>query len=1013
MIQNQDFIQEFVDEAKAHLEKLEACLIKKSNFFTEESINEIFRAVHSIKGTAGFFGLVKIVELSHLMENVIGEFRSGSILLEEGDVDLLLASSDVLKEMVYNVSNSENVDIGEIKVKLTEILEKVANSKGKDSDSDSPKLVEIKKRSRFNIDGLNYTLIKDSIRYGHRVYEISLNMNGDLLDYEEGPIKLFNSIQSIGMLVDMKMDYSKINSLEDVLKALDDENFDVKLDILMTTVLDKKLLAGTLDIIEENIIELTEIDDKVEVKKHIEENKVEGKGVLPRKVINEDPKENSKEISKGNIEKKSEEKSAVKKREASKKEPTQNASEEKAVFSSVSDETIRVHLSVLNDLLNMASEMVLARNQLLSTLENHKKNIGGLSSILQNVDYLTSSMQEKIMQTRMQPVGNIFNKFPRVIRDISRNLSKEIELIIEGADVELDKSIIEGLGDPLTHLIRNSADHGLELPDEREAEGKARTGIIKLRAYHECGAVNIDIIDDGKGMDAEKIKNSALEKGVLGKAELDAMSEQDIIKLIFRPGFSTAKKLTDVSGRGVGMDVVKTNIEKLGGSVEIFTVIGEGTTVRLILPLTLAIVQSLVVATCGHRFIIPQVDVQEIVRINDDDSKKIEFVQNAEVFRLRGKLIPIVHLSKVLNIDKEESQENGIRVLIIRQGKRLFGLAVEDVLGSEETLVKPVPPYLKDCMAYSGVTILGDGKTAMIIDSEGIVKISDLKFLDNNDAFSDDEENQSNLNETQNLLLFKCSGNELYALDIAMVSRIEKIKISEIETIGNKMYVNHRGNSLRIIRPEDYLDVTGGALSGEFAYIIIPKLVKHPMGILTSAIHDNIKVSLKLDNQEIKMNGLIGSSIYQNKIMLIINIYELFEMADPERNETIQYDYRKGKSVLIVEDTPFFQQMTQNYLLGAGYEVYLANNGREALDLLGHSMVDVVISDVQMPVMDGYEFVKRMKESTSLSHIPVIAVTSMTGEYNKSIGLEKGFDYYEYKLDRDRLLKVIDIAIGG
>lgn len=1001
MIQNQDFIQEFVDEAKAHLEKLEACLIKKSNFFVEETVNEIFRAVHSIKGTAGFFGLVKIVELSHLMENVIGEFRSGSILLEEGDVDLLLASSDVLKEMVYNVSNSDNVDISEIKTELMHVLEKASNSKGKGDDDDSPKLLAIKKKSSFNIDGLNYSLLKDNIRYGHFVYEISLNMNGDLLDYEEGPIKLFNAIQSIGMLVDMKMDYSKINSLEDVLKALDDESFDVKLDILITTVLDKKLLASTLDIIEENITELTEANEKQDVKNHIEDNKLENK------------KEISKEQPKENIEKNLEAKSAAKRRETSKKEPTNNTSEEKTVFSNVSDETIRVHLSVLNDLLNMASEMVLARNQLLSTLENHKKNIGGLSSILQNVDYLTSSMQEKIMQTRMQPVGNIFNKFPRVIRDISRNLSKEIELIIEGADVELDKSIIEGLGDPLTHLIRNSADHGLELPDEREANGKARTGIIKLRAYHECGAVNIDIIDDGKGMDAEKIKNSALEKGVLTKAELDVMSEQEIIKLIFRPGFSTAKKLTDVSGRGVGMDVVKTNIEKLGGSVEIFTVIGEGTTVRLILPLTLAIVQSLVVATCGHRFIIPQVDVQEIVRIKDDESKKIEFVQNAEVFRLRGKLIPIVHLSKVLNIDKEEDQENGIRVLIIRQGKRLFGLAVEDVLGSEETLVKPVPPYLKDCMAYSGVTILGDGKTAMIIDAEGIVKISDLRFLDNNDAFSDDQANQSNLNETQNLLLFKCSGSELYALDIAMVSRIEKIKISDIETIGNKMYVNHRGNSLRIIRPEDYLEVTGGALSGEFAYIIIPKLVKHPMGILTSAIHDNIKVSLKLDNQEIRMNGLIGSSIYRDKIMLIINIYELFEMADPERNETIQYDYRKGKSVLIVEDTPFFQQMTQNYLLGAGYEVYLANNGREALDLLSHSMVDVVISDVQMPVMDGYEFVKRMKESTALSHIPVIAVTSMTGEYNKNIGLEKGFDYYEYKLDRDRLLKVIDIAIGG
>ncbi len=988
LIRNQDFIQEFVDEAKSHLEHLEACLIKKADFFTEETINDIFRAVHSIKGTAGFFGLINIVELSHIMETVIGAFRSGAVLLDEKDLDLLLVANDVLKEMVHNVSESENVDISEVKKALSKILERSDGSKEKENES--PKFIAIKEKSKFKLEGLNAVLIKDSLRYGHHVYELILKMNGDLLEYEDGPVKLFNTIQSIGMLVDMSMDYSKITSLEDVLKALEDEDFDVTLDLIITTVLDKKLLAHTIDISEESIYELTEESaEKTDVIDNAQTKKDNSK-----------KEEIKKDVPKKDIPKK----------EVPKKEVP---SEEKSITSSTSDETIRVHLSVLNDLLNMASEMVLARNQLLSTLEDHKKSIIGLSSILQNVDYLTSSMQEKIMQTRMQPVGNVFNKFPRVIRDISKNLSKEIELIIEGADVELDKSIIEGLGDPLTHLIRNSADHGLELPDEREADGKSRIGIIKLRAYHECGAVNIDIIDDGKGMDAEKIKKSALEKGVLAQSELDSMSESEIIKLIFRPGFSTAQKLTDVSGRGVGMDVVKTNIEKLGGSVEIFTTIGEGTTVRLILPLTLAIVQSLVVSTCRHRFIIPQVDVQEIVRIRDDELKKIEFVQNAEVFRLRGQLIPVVHLSKVLKIGDEVEGDKGIRVLIIRQGKRRFGLAVEDVLGSEETLVKPVPMYLKDCLAYSGVTILGDGKTAMIIDAEGIVRISELKFLDGSEAFAENLENQSNLNETQNLLLFKCSGNELYALDIAMVSRIEKIRLAEIETIGNKMYVNHRGDSLRIVRPEDYLDVSSCDLSQEFAYIIIPKLVRHPMGILAKSIQDNIKVSLKLDDQEIKMKGLIGSSIYDNKIMLVINIYELFEIADPDRNENVQYDYRKGKSVLVVEDTPFFQQMTQNYLLGAGYQVYLADNGREALDLLSHSMVDVVISDVQMPVMDGYEFVKRMKESASLSHIPVIAVTSMTGDYNRSIGLEKGFDYYEYKLDRDRLLKVIDIAIGG
>lgn len=995
LIRNQEFVQEFVDEAKSHLEHLEACLIKKADFFTEETINDIFRAVHSIKGTAGFFGLLKIVELSHIMETVIGEFRNGVLILEEKDIDLLLNANDVLKEMVHNVKESENVEISDVKTKLEKLLEKTEESKN--ASEDSPKFNEIKKKSKFNLEGLNSSLIKDSLRYGHHVYEISLKMNGDLLAYEDGPVKLFNTIQSVGMLVDMKMDYSKITSLEDVLKALDDENFDVTLDIILTTVLDKKLLSETISILYDNIIELT-VEEKTE-----SSNKIT------------DVELNKKEVTKKEVPKKEPIKKEVVKKDLPKVDNTnkQVANEEKTSISG-SDETIRVHLSVLNDLLNMASEMVLARNQLLSTLENYKKSIGGLSSILQNVDYLTSSMQEKIMQTRMQPVGNIFNKFPRVIRDISRNLSKEIELVIEGADVELDKSIIEGLGDPLTHLIRNSADHGIELPDEREEYGKSRLAVIKLRAYHECGAVNIDIIDDGRGIDAEKIKKSALEKGVLTQTELDSMSEKELIKLIFKPGFSTAKKLTDVSGRGVGMDVVKTNIEKLGGSVEIFTVLGEGTTVRLILPLTLAIVQSLVVCTCGHRFIIPQVDVQEIVRINDDELEKIEYVQDAEVFRLRGQLIPVVHLSKVLKICDETDRSNGgIRVLIIRQGKRRFGLAVEDVLGSEETLVKPVPLYLKDCLAYSGVTILGDGKTAMIIDSEGIVKISDLKFLENDESFEENIDKQTNLNETQNLLLFKCSGNELYALDIAMVSRIEKINLSEIERIGDKMYINHRGKSLRIIRPEDYLDVTSGEIDKDFAYIIIPKLVRHPMGILAKSIQDNIKVSLKLDDEEIKMDGLIGSSIYENKIMLVINIYELFEIADPERNEKQQHDYRKGKSILVVEDTPFFQQMTQNYLLGAGYKVYLANNGREGLDVLNHTKVDVIISDVQMPIMDGYEFVKRVKESTTLSDIPVIAVTSMTGDYNRNIGLEKGFDYYEYKLDRDRLLKVIDIAIGG
>jgi len=582
-------------------------------------------------------------------------------------------------------------------------------------------------------------------------------------------------------------------------------------------------------------------------------------------------------------------------------------------------------------------------------------------------------------------------------------------------------------------------------------------GTIKLKAYHESGYVNIDVIDDGKGINTTIIRQKAFEKGFINKADIDILGEQESLQLLFKPGFSTASAVTDLSGRGVGMDVVKTNIEKLGGKIETFTNLGSGTTFRLLLPLTLAIIPSLIVETEKHKFALPQINVQEIVRIKaNDPGRKIEYINDSEVLRLRGRLLPIVQLADVLGLERtyidpetglripdkrkrlfdgrrateivpeellssekiEDKRSykltNIVRVLVIKIGARRLGLSVDTIHGSEEILVKTLPIHVKECKNYSGVTILGDGKAAMILDPSGIIENSNLRYLDGQyemnakQAISEAEK----MRENQNLLLFKCFGPETLALDMAMVSRVEEIMADEIERIGDKEYIRFRGESLRVVRPQDYIPISkqqDTELEGKH-YVIIPKLVKHPMGILIEKMNDTVQTSIKMNREgSINSKGLIGSTIINDKIVLLLNIYELFEMADPEQYKVdINVKNQVQMRVLLVEDTPFFQKLEKDYLQNAGYEVFVADNGKEALRILEDTKVDAIVSDINMPEMNGIELIKRIRSDSKLSSIPVIAVTSLTGEHQKKEGLAAGFDAYEFKLDRARLIDVLE-----
>lgn len=714
MLKNEEFIQDFIDEAGSHIEQIESHLIKlASNLNDQELVNQLFRSVHSIKGTAGFFGLDNIVKLSHSMESLFGAVRSEKVQLDDLSIDALLEANDCLGTMVKDPVNSHKIDIS------------------------------------------------------HYIHTL------DAILSEESPG-------------------------------------------------DKTEAAGT-----------------------VHDNPV--------------PSHDSNQDIKGNV-------------------PAVSG-----------EDSIRVSIGLLNDLMNLTSELVLGRNQLLRGLEGHRKHVEGLDPILQNIDSITTQLQERVMQTRMQPLGNVFNKFPRIIRDLSRQLGKEIRLEMEGTQVELDKSIIEALADPLTHLIRNAADHGIEKPQDREDAGKSREGLVKISAFQEGGYVSILVADDGAGIDVELLKARILQKGLKTQEELSLMDEKEILGQIMQPGFSTASSVTDLSGRGVGMDVVRTNIEKMGGSIEIDSQAGGGTTFKLNLPMTLAIISSLIVESGGHNFALPQVNLQEMIRVKAGDrDRSIELLNGYPVLRFRHRLLPILSLSRVLGLSQDSSWESlvnhreVIRILVLKIGDRRFGLVVDAIRDDEEILVKPLPRHLKDLKCYSGVTILGDGKIAMILDAEGLAAQGELKFPETDKDSESRQDTKKTAVGEKTMLLFSCSGTETLGLELSQVSRVEEIRPDDIELVGDKEYIEFRGRTLRLIRPEEYLPISRREYDRKKLYVIIPKLTGQPMGLLIGRIHDTVVLPSEFNEQDIKAHGIKDTTFWNRRIVLALDLDELLQKAAPE-----------------------------------------------------------------------------------------------------------------------------------
>jgi len=559
--------------------------------------------------------------------------------------------------------------------------------------------------------------------------------------------------------------------------------------------------------------------------------------------------------------------------------------QQQAAKSAVSESSIRVDVVLLDRLMNLVGELVLARNQILQHTQGVQDAV--LMASGQRLNLITSELQEGVMKTRMQPIGNIWSKFPRTVRDVAMSCGKEVRIEMEGKETDLDKTIIEAIKDPLTHLVRNSVDHGIETPELRKSAGKSPEGLLLLRAYHEGGQVNIEIRDDGAGLNTEKIKKKAVQRRLITVEQAARMREHEACNLIFLPGFSTAEAVTNVSGRGVGMDVVKTNIEKIGGTVEVQTRAGAGTTVKMKIPLTLAIIPALLVTSGGERFAIPQVNLLELVRIEEQNvAKALELVQGAPVYRLRGQLLPLVHLNEQLKLENSNSGEDaGVNIIVLQADGRQFGLVVDQVNDTEEIVVKPLNKQLKTIRAFAGATILGDGRVALILDVRGLALsagLVDTRQEREAAAAQSEERAEQSAEGKQSLLVFENKEGGRMAIELSMVARLEEFARESVEKTGEREVVQYRGQIMPLIHVTELLG--GDAILGEEMQKNTPMQVVvyadegRNVGLVVEQILDIVEETLVLQ-QPAKRAGVRGTMVIQKKVTDLLDVRELVRLS--------------------------------------------------------------------------------------------------------------------------------------
>jgi two-component system chemotaxis sensor kinase CheA len=997
--EDQELIDGFREESLEHIEVVESqLLVLENEGFSQEPINLLFRSIHTIKGGSGFLGFTPIKELSHKMESLLDFLRSGKVELEDDLVECLLQGTDKLKDMLATVALQDEVPVAEIHDQLDDILFRIQSElEGVSENQSTPQSwpADVTLSSGVTRDSVKNLAEKGFHFYGFKVNQTSFQKKAEA----QGYASIEEYLNSFGKVVAMQPEHQR-------------DPF-----VVFGSVLEGEFASASLGVAEKELTALGVSDmDWIFGPMAVSEPKERvqvAEAALPNEVPEKAPEE-GRRTSKASA-------GGTQKLPASKE-----------------SHALKVSTELLGKLMTLAGELILCRNQLVQELPNQE------IAVLHTLNQRLSELQETVMKTRLQTVNAVFSKVPRMVRDLSRKLDKLVDVQLSGTEVELDRTIIDAISDPLTHLVRNSIDHGFETRKERLEAGKNEGCVLSLRAFHEGGMVNLEIKDDGRGIDIEKLKNKAVQSSLISEKDAKTMGHREALNLIFRPGLSTATTVTEISGRGVGMDVVKTSFEKLGGTVDLFSELGKGTTVLVKLPTTLAIVPAIVVDVEGQHLAIPQGNVEEIVRIKEKNlAHELEKVGQFEVFRLRGDLLPVIRLADVLKIPRTFLDENGqIRqdrrhnladrrsgtragqadleqrgnadrrikgraffIVIVRVGVNQFGILVNRITSTEEVVVKPLSHFLKGIPCFHGSTIRGDGRVMMIVDCNGLAKEAALKFAEMSDMVRQSGATPSTAlaAEMQSMLLFDYHASERFAVPLNFVTRIEKIKAESIVTIGDQEYVQLNEKNVQILRLHQQINTKNAPIEpGMDLYLIIPAVAGLKRAILATKVHDVVEIRMDLDEEEHRQKGVLGRCIIQGKTVTVLDLYGF-----SDHNETMPAMH--GKTILLAEDTPFFRVLVGNYLKELGYRLLVASDGEAAWKLLQEkgSEVDLLLTDIEMPHMNGFELVQNVRRSARFQHLPVVALTALTSEEAREKGRAAGFEAYLVKLDKALLAKTL------
>ena len=667
--------------------------------------------------------------------------------------------------------------------------------------------------------------------------------------------------------------------------------------------------------------------------------------------------------------------------------------------SKIAGQSIRVNVDTLEHLMITVSELVLTRNQLLDLVRRHEDS--EFKAPLQRLSNVTAELQEGVMKTRMQPIGNAWQKLPRVVRDLSADLDKPIDFEMSGAETELDRQVLDLIKDPLTHMVRNSCDHGLEMPAERRAAGKPEKGSVKLSARHEGGHIIIEIADDGRGLHTARIKAQALARGLASEAELEKMPEAQVHQFIFTPGFSTADKVTNISGRGVGLDVVRSNIDQIGGTIDVKSVGGEGAIFIIKIPLTLAIVSALIVEAGGDRFAIPQRAVVELVRVRANSEHRIERIKDAAVLRLRNKLLPLVQLKTLLKLaEPGDTADNGF-IVVIQVGSQTFGIVVDGVFHTEEIVVKPMSSKLRHITLFCGNTIMGDGSVILIIDPNGLAHTIGSAALAQQTV---ETARQAEEATTESLLVFRAGSPNPKAVLLSLVTRLEEVDVKTIEVSGGRAMVQYRGQLMPLVPANADVRIKQ---SGAQPLLVFSNGGRS-MGLIVDEIVDIVEEHLDIALAS-ERPGVLGAAVIKGQATEIIDISHFLPLAFEDwMSWTAQPAAAARRRLLLIDDAAFFRNMLSPVLKAAGYAVTSVGSAQDALALFeGEQRFDVVVTDLEMPGMSGFDLAYALRRAPRTAVLPIIGLSSLLSADALERGRKAGLHDYVAKFDRQGLIAAL------